>query len=86
MEVDRSLAEAVQALSDGLLLMDRDYRILFANEQARRISRLRPEDLHGPTHWELFPLTLGTELEVKYRRVMEERVVEAMASRCTIRM
>ena len=72
-----ALAESVQSLSDGLLLMDREFRILFANAQARRISRLRPEDLNGPTHWEIFPTTVGTDVERKYRRVMEERVEEA---------
>lgn len=75
-DVSQMLAEAVQSLSDGLLLMDRDFRIVFANERARQISRLRSEDLHGPTHWELFPSTLGTVVEEKYRRVMEERVPE----------
>ncbi|WP_419806449.1 PAS domain-containing protein [Terriglobus sp.] len=75
-DVSQSLAEAVHALADGLLLLDRDYRIVFANAQARRISRIRPQDLHGPTHWELYPATLGTEIERKYRRVMRERVQE----------
>ena len=75
-DVSQSLIEAVQSLSDGLLLMDREFRIVFANEQARRISRLRAEDLHGPTHWELFPATVGTDIERKYRRVMDDRVEE----------
>ncbi|GAA3763442.1 hypothetical protein GCM10022270_23250 [Terriglobus aquaticus] len=77
-DVSQSLAEAVHSLGDGLLLMDREYRIVFANEQSRRISRFKPTDLHGPTHWELFPTTVGTELEEKYRRVMEERVPQEL--------
>ena len=76
-DVSQSLSDAVQALSDGLILLDRDYRIVFANAQARRISRLSSQDLHGPTHWELYPATLGTDIERKYRRVMDERVEEA---------
>ncbi len=78
LDVSNGVAEAVRSLSEGLLLLDREYRVVFANEQAQRISRLRPEDLHGPTHWELFPATVGTELEQKYRRVMDERVQEEL--------
>jgi PAS domain S-box-containing protein len=60
--------------SDGLLLLDREWRITYANETARSISRIKEEDLNGPSHWELYPATVGTEQERIYRRSMEERV------------
>jgi PAS domain S-box-containing protein len=41
---------------------------------ARRISRIEPEHLNGPSHWELYPATVGTEQEAIYRRSMEERI------------
>jgi len=64
----------LESFADGVIFLDRQWRITFANESARRISRIKPEDLNGPSHWELYPLTLGTPQERVYRRSMEERV------------
>ena len=52
--------------------MDRDWRITYANPAAMRISQLRPEDLNSKTHWDLYPETLGTEIERIYRAAMED--------------
>ena len=68
------LAHFLDALADGVIFLDRDWRITYANENARRISRIAPEDLNGPSHWELYPATVGTEQETVYRRSMEERI------------
>jgi len=67
------LIELAESLPDGLVVMDRDWRIVYANPAARRISRLRDEDLNGPTHWELFPDTVGGIIEESYRTVMDSR-------------
>jgi len=72
--VPDDIARLVDQIGDGLIMLDRDWRILYANEAARRISRIKPEDINGPSHWELFPATLGAEQERVYRRSMEERV------------
>jgi PAS domain S-box-containing protein len=80
MEVARRIAHDIvhvlTALQEPVLFLDREWRFTYFNQSAGRISRLRPEDLHGKTHWELFPDTLGTEIERKYRRVMSDRVEE----------
>jgi PAS domain S-box-containing protein len=75
-DVSADLRRVLDSMPDGVLILDCDWRLTYANTQARRISRIRPEDLNSLTHWELFPATLGTEQERKYRRVMEERVEE----------
>lgn len=66
--------ELIEALSDGVIILDRNWRIVYANAAARRISRIEPEHLNGPSHWELYPATVGTEQERVYRRCMEERI------------
>src|SRR5271163_3443707 len=58
-------------LPDAVLILDRDWRILFANDEACRVSRLQPEDLNSKTHWELFPDTVGTPVEELYRSCMD---------------
>lgn len=77
-DVTEDLRWVLDKLPDGVLFMDREWRITYANDMGRKISRLHPEDLNGPTHWELFPAAVGTEQEERYRRVMEQRVTEEL--------
>jgi PAS domain S-box-containing protein len=72
--VRADLISLIASLEDGVVFLDPAWRITFANESARRISRIAQEDLNGPTHWELYPATVGTAQETIYRRSMEERV------------
>ncbi len=78
MGLDADVLDALQEMPDGLLLMNYAWQITYANAMARRISRVREQDMHGPTHWELYPATVGTEIERFYRRVMEGRTAEAL--------
>ena len=64
----------LQSLSEGVIFLDQDWRIRYANAAARKISRIADEHILGPTHWELYPDTVGTEIERVYRRSMTERI------------
>jgi PAS domain S-box-containing protein len=70
----RSLELAAQTLDSmavGYLAMDGDWRITYANKEAERtVGRARAE-LVGGVLWDLFPATLGTEFEARYRGVAE---------------
>src|SRR5579862_5826882 len=68
------LGHLIEILTDGIIFLDREWRITFANQAARRISHIRDEDLNGPTHWELYPDTVGTRQELIYRASMERRI------------
>jgi len=61
-------------LSDGILVFDRDWRITFANDEARRVGHLTPADFNSRTHWEIYPMTIGTPLETQFRACMETGV------------
>jgi PAS domain S-box-containing protein len=69
-----ALISLLERLPDAVLVLDREWRIIFANDQARRISRLSPDDLNDRTHWELYPETAGTSVERVYREVAETGV------------
>jgi PAS domain S-box-containing protein len=69
MEPD-SLLSLLERLPNAVLVLDIDWRVTFANQEARRISRLEPTDLNSKTHWEMYPETLGTPVEAVYRQVM----------------
>ena len=73
-EVRADLAHLAAILNDGIIFLDRSWRITYANEAARRISRIAPHDLNGPSHWELYPATVGTAQEQIYRASMEQRI------------
>jgi PAS domain S-box-containing protein len=78
--VDHDLEQILDSLPDGILLLDENWRITYANRTARQISRLADEDLHNKTHWDLYPETLGTQVEQLYRDTMlhrTEHVLEA---------
>jgi PAS domain S-box-containing protein len=78
--VGSALTHVIADLLDGVVLLDRRWCILYANQAACRISRIMPEDLNSKTHWELYPETLGTTVEETYRSVMKtrrKRIIEA---------
>jgi PAS domain S-box-containing protein len=68
--VSAVLAHVLDDLPDGLLLVDENWRITYANLSARHISHL-PSDHLGRSLWELYP---DTPLGHVYREVMETRI------------
>jgi PAS domain S-box-containing protein len=72
-QLGHRLAALVERLSEAVLCCDRNWCITYANAAARSISRITDADLNHKSHWELFPETLGTEVERTYRRVLESQ-------------
>ncbi len=66
--------DLLDTLPDAVLLFDREFHVIYANAEARRVGKLPAGDLPALTHWELYPETVGTELERVYRTAMESRV------------
>lgn len=71
------LRELLEKHTEGIVLFDSEFRIVFANSAARRISRLKDSDI-GRTQWEVYPQVLGTSLEETYRRVQRTRIAESV--------
>src|SRR5712675_2920476 len=68
------LARLIAQIPEAVFCFDRNWVVTYANVEAIRISRILPADIHSKTHWELFPETLGTELERIYHDVMLTRI------------
>jgi PAS domain S-box-containing protein len=68
-----SLEPILAQIPEAILCFDRNWVVTFANAEAIRISRLAPTDIHSKTLWQIFPETLGTELERTYHAVMQSR-------------
>ena len=64
----------MESLTEGLCILDRDYRFTYVNAAAERINGMGREKLLGRTQWEVFPGCVGTDLERQFRRAMVERI------------
>ncbi len=67
-KAERSLRTTLESIGDGFFACDGDWRFIYVNAQAERILDIRREEILGKSHWEVFPLALGTQLESEYRR------------------
>jgi PAS domain S-box-containing protein len=65
------LARLLTQVTEGIICIDRNWHVTFANEEARHRSKITPSDLDGGrTIWEIYPHLKGTDLEQFYRKVM----------------
>jgi PAS domain S-box-containing protein len=68
------LARLLSQVTEGIVCVDRNWMVTFANEEACHRSRITPADIGGArTYWDIYPHLIGTELEQFYRDVMRTR-------------
>ena len=68
-------AAILESISDAFIALDREWRFTYINEEAERTLRLTRSELSGRAFWELFPAARGTNLEIQFRRAMDQRHV-----------
>ena len=66
------LEQVLASTNDGVLSLDRDWRITYLNRHGREIVGAYTE-INGRTLWELFPEAVGSEFDRNYRLSMEKR-------------
>ena len=74
---NQRITNILESITDGFVAFDPDWKIIYINPRARQL--VRPihgsgENLVGRNHWEAFPESLGTPIELNYRRAMREQV------------
>src|SRR5512137_393982 len=68
------LAERIlDAIPQGFLLLDPQWRIVFSNREVSRISRIPAADLVGKSVWEQWPGLAGSELDVQCRFAVRQQ-------------
>lgn len=81
-------AERLFAILDGIgdrfYAVDRDWLVTFFNRAAESFLGLKRSDVLGRSLWEVFPELDGTEIEARYRRVMQSRSDEFFEARSTV--
>ncbi|WNG20428.1 PAS domain-containing protein [Cystobacter fuscus] len=74
-ERERQRLKAIlESMSEAFLSFDREWRFTYVNREAERFMGMSREQVLGRGHWEVFPATLGTNVERYYRRVAAERI------------
>jgi PAS domain S-box-containing protein len=64
------LARLLSQVTEGIVCVDRNWIVTFANEEASHRGRIAPTDIGTKTFWEIYPHLIGHELEHVYRGVM----------------
>jgi PAS domain S-box-containing protein len=76
-ERDRS-QYVFDTMTEGFAMLDRDWTVLYMNPAGLRLGQRRQQQVIGCSHWEVWPETVGTEVEHLYRRVMQTRSPESV--------
>lgn len=71
--IDRRLREALEATPEHVVLLDREFRVLYVNRKVAELNREEPSRFVGLTHWEAWPSSAGTEVERAFRRAAQTR-------------
>ena len=63
-------AEVLERISDGVFVLDREWRFLYINSAGAHLIERTVESLVGRVIWDEFPEIVGTHVEDEYRRAM----------------
>ncbi len=73
-ESNNRVNDILSSLGDGLLAIDRDWKIIYLNDTAARLAARPPAEIIGRTVWELWPKLGDAPIASCYRQVMQERL------------
>jgi PAS domain S-box-containing protein len=65
------LQSVLSSITDGLAVLDKNWRYTYFSEQGARIIGVRREQLLGECVWEMFPHAQGTKFYEEYHRAVE---------------
>ena len=78
MSVTPSPSDAPEALldriTDAYLVLDHEYRFVYANPSALRDMQKTMDEIRGRVHWEVFPASYHITAGQRYRAALETRV------------
>ncbi len=73
-DVAERLGRVFEDMTDGVLILDVDFRPVFVNPAVVALLERDADELLGRTLWATFPESVGSELERVLRRAMQDRV------------
>jgi two-component system cell cycle sensor histidine kinase/response regulator CckA len=73
-DLDRQLREAIESITEALLVLDVDWRVAYLNAEAARLLQRERTALLGRDVWESFPEAVGSTFQLQYERARRENV------------
>lgn len=67
------ISDILASIQDGFFALDRDWKFIYINKRSANNGNFVPEELIGKNNWNEFSYLIGTELDVNYRKAMDER-------------
>lgn len=64
---EEKLETTLESIADGFFSCDDEWRFVYVNAAAERLLNVRREDVIGKNCWDVFPLTIGTQVEREFR-------------------
>lgn len=68
--LDKRLRAALEATSDNVVLLDREFRIVFVNRHAATLNGVDQDHYLGQTVWEAWPSACGDPIEPAFRSTL----------------
>ena len=72
-EAEHELATVFDSISDAFYTLDHHWRFVLVNPRAEQMMHRAPGELAGLCVWDVFPETLGSDIEVQFRKAAAER-------------
>lgn len=72
-QANERVTRTLESMSDAFVSIDRDWRIIYQNVEAERINGKPRTEVIGKFHWEEWPASVGTNIELQYRQAMAEQ-------------
>lgn len=63
----------LEQITDSFIALDRNWRVIYANQAVARIIKMPVAKMVGKTYWELWSWSIGTIAEQNYRRAMAQQ-------------
>ncbi len=68
---DQRLVTVLRSITDGIVVLDQNWRYIYCNDQAARMLGMRPEKLLGGCVWDLFPGATGPKYHECFHRAVD---------------
>lgn len=70
-QTHKQLQTMIDSITDGLLIIDREWRFTYFSATAAKILGVRQEEAIGAVVWDFFPHTKGTKFDEFFHRAVE---------------